>query len=69
MVSKLCYFPESLMGTEWSQGEESAFPNTKSTIKAFGQAIAQVVTEEERWWQTPCPQLNPAQTLLYAYQR
>lgn len=48
MGSKSCYFPASLMGTEWSRMEECAFPNTKSTVEAFGQVIAQVVTEEEQ---------------------
>ena len=59
MGSKLCYFLAKLIETVWSQMEKCAFPDTISTIKAFGQVIVQVVTEEEQWWQTPCPQLNP----------
>lgn len=43
MGSKLCYCLASLIETLWSQMEECAFPDTKSTIKAFGQTIVQVV--------------------------
>jgi len=59
MGSKLCYFLASLIETMWSQMEKCAFPGTKSTIKAFGQVIVQVVTEEEQRWQTHCTRLNP----------
>lgn len=59
MGSKLCYFLAGLIEAVWSQMEKCALPDTKSTTKAFGQVITQVVTGEEQWWQTHCLQLNP----------